>query len=232
MISLIELAIVFIILAIFSIVAYKKNLLDIDGILISNAVGVAAITWGPNPLFDFFVVVIFFLTSELINVLMRKKHGQRGISNVLGNSIPALLMLFLIIVFPKESLILELAFFGAITAAFSDTLSSEIGYFSKSKPILITTFKKVRKGTDGGITFLGEAAALLASTVMAVLIFIIFNNILFSLFLIAAGLVGTNIDSIFGAIFERKKILNNTSVNLIGSFSGAITVIVLAVIFL
>ena len=219
---IIELIIVLIFLIIFSIFSYKKKLLDFEGILIANAVGLAAITYGLNPLLDFLAVVIFFILGEIASNFPKKKHGRRGIWNVVGNSLPALIVLSLILIYPEHSFLFELGFFGAIAAALSDTLSSEVGYYSKAKPIMITTFKRVERGTDGAISILGEFAGLIGGLVIALLYFSLYQNIYTAIVIVVAGLIGTNMDSLFGAIFETKKILNNTHVNLLGGLSGAI----------
>ncbi|MEI7960940.1 MAG: DUF92 domain-containing protein [archaeon] len=235
----IELALILVFLAVFSILSYKKKLLDFEGIFIGNAVGLAAITYGPNPMVDFFAVVIFFVIGEIASNYPKKKHEQRTIWNVIGNSLPALAMLILIIAFPQNSFLLELAFFGAISAALADTLSSEIGYYSKKHPIMITTFKKVPKGTDGGVTRRGEFAALFGGLVIGIIYFFalltgaaipFYKIILYSLAVVLSGLVGSNIDSVFGAVFETRKMLDKTQVNLIGSTAGAIFCIIMGLL--
>ncbi|MEK6958653.1 MAG: DUF92 domain-containing protein [archaeon] len=217
-----ELIVVLVFLALFSIISYKLKLLDFEGVLIANAVGIAAVIYTPNPLICFAAVVTFFLIGELASNIKSKKHEQRTIWNVVGNSLPALVVIAMTAIYSEQAMLWQLAFFGAISAALSDTLSSEIGYFSKSKPIMITTFKKVPRGTDGGITLLGEIAALFGAIVIAALHFYAYSDVFSALIIIGAGMVGTNIDSLAGAIFETRKILNNTHVNLIGCASGAI----------
>lgn len=218
----VELTVLLLFLAFFSILSYKKKLLDFEGILIGNAVGLAAITYGPNPLIDFGIVVLFFVFGEIASNYPKKKHEERNIWNVIGNSLPALITLLPIIIFPEQAFLFELAFFGAISAALADTLSSEVGYYSKSKPIMITTLKPVPRGTDGGVTLLGEAAALFGGLVIGLVHFFVYQNYFLAIAIILAGLVGSNSDSIAGAIFETRKILNNTQVNMIGSACGAI----------
>ena len=227
MLTPIELALVLFFLIFFSIISHKKKLLNFEGILIADVVGLAAITYGPDPLLCFFAVVVFFVIGEIASNYPRKKHEERNIWNVIGNSLPALIVLSLIVPYPEYAIILQLGFFGAISAALADTLSSEIGYYSKRTPRLITTLKKVPRGTDGGVTRLGELAGLLGSIIIASLYFIFFPNIAHFFILIGAGMVGTNIDSFFGAKFEIKKILNNTHVNMIGSSAGAIFALIL-----
>lgn len=226
----VQLALILVFLAVFSIFSYRRKLLDFEGIFIGNAVGLAAITYGPNPLVDFFAVVVFFIIGEIASNYPKKKHEQRNIWNVLGNSLPALAMLILIIPFPQNGPLLELAFFAAISAALGDTLSSEIGYYSKKQPVMITTFRKVPKGTDGGITLLGEAAALLGGLIIGGIYLFFYQNPIASALIIAAAVVGSNVDSIFGGLFETKKILDKTQVNLIGSAAGALFCILLGLL--
>ena len=86
--------------------------------------------------------------------------------NILGNSGTAILALAL--GFPS-------GFFAAFASALADTLSSEIGILSKRKPVLITTLKQVKPGTDGGVTPLGMIAALVGATIIASVHFILFH---------------------------------------------------------
>lgn len=220
--QLLGLVIVLAFLAIFSIFSYKKKLLDFEGVLIADAVGLAAITFGPNPLFDFLAVVVFFVVGEIASNYPKKKHEQRCIWNVVGNSLPALFFLSFVVVYPELAFVFELAFLGAMAAALADTLSSEIGYYSKYSPRLITTLEKVRRGTDGGITVLGELAGLLGGIIVATFHFFIYYDYIVFIILIIAGLIGTNVDSFFGAVYETKKVLNNTHVNLLCGLAGAL----------
>ncbi len=225
-----QLFLILLFFAAFSLFSYKKNLLDLEGVLIANAVGLAAITYGPNPLQDLGIVVIFFIIGEIASNFPRKKHEQRNIWNVVGNSLPSLIMLILIVPFPEKAFLLEIGFFGAISAALADTLSSEVGYYSKKDPIMITTFKRVPRGTDGGITLLGEIAALFGGLVIGVSHYLIYSNPFAAIVIIIAGLVGSNTDSLFGALFETKKLMDNTQVNLIGSTAGAIFTLLLGLL--
>ncbi len=228
----VELTVLLLFLAFFSVLSYKKKLLNFEGILIGNAVGLAAITYGPNPLIDFGIVVLFFIFGEIASNFPRKKHEERNIWNVIGNSLPALITLLPIIILPNEAFLFELAFFGAISAALADTLSSEVGYYSKSKPIMITTFKPVERGTDGGVTPLGEVAALVGGLIIGSVHFFVYSNPLAAIVIVLAGVVGSNSDSVAGALFETKKILNNTQVNMIGSSCGAIFCFIIGLFFL
>ena len=225
-----DLLIVFALLVIFSLVSYYKKLLDFEGILVGNVVGLAAISYAPKPVFAFFTVLVFFIVAEIASNFPIKKHETRNISNVVGNSLPALASIILIVAYPEYAYFLELAFFGAMAAALADTLSHEIGYYSKNKTVLITTFETVERGTDGGITVLGEAAAFFGGLAIAVVYYLAYQNIIVAIVIVLAGFVGSNVDSLAGAILERKKLLNNAQVNLIGSSSGAIFAAIIVLI--
>jgi uncharacterized protein (TIGR00297 family) len=228
--SPLELALVLFFLLFFSVFSYKKRLLDFEGVLIANAVGLAAITYAPNPLLCFAVVVVFFVLGEIASNYPRKKHGQRNIWNVVGNSLPALIILSLIVVLPEFALELQLGFFAAISAALADTLSSEVGYYSRKPPVMITTLKKATRGTDGAISLLGELGALAGAAAIALIYFMSSKDPFFASLILLAGMVGTNADSVAGALFETKGMLNNTHVNMIGSASGAIFALALALL--
>jgi uncharacterized protein (TIGR00297 family) len=124
----------------------------------------------------------------------------------------------------------------SICAAFSDTLSSEIGRLSIIKPRLITTFKKVKIGTDGGVTILGLTAAAIIGAITIVYFMIapkIFNSSFIyttkSILIIGVvGFLGTIIDSYIGATLEKKGYSNNYQTNFLASFiSGAIAFILI-----
>ncbi|GJN05632.1 hypothetical protein PR202_ga23279 [Eleusine coracana subsp. coracana] len=107
-----------------------------------------------------------------------------------------------------------------------DTWSSELGILSKAEPRIITTFKRVRKGTNGGVTIDGLLAAAAAgfsiglafvligflTTVCAPDVF--WRQLLIIPMATAAGLCGSLIDSFLGATVQysgycsvRKKVV-------------------------
>jgi uncharacterized protein (TIGR00297 family) len=115
-----------------------------------------------------------------------------------------------------------LAFIGSVATANGDTLASEIGQTSMSKPRMITTMEVTEAGEDGGITPLGEAAAMAGSIVIGLLAAatgmsggygILVGSI--------AGFLGTNFDSLLGATLQQKGYLTNNGVNLFATLFGA-----------
>jgi len=175
-------------------------------------------------------VILFFAIAEGITLFLNKKHGKRNYKNVLGNCLASIVFFIIGIVFNYLNLISSAAFavaaLAAISAAFSDTLSSEIGRLSKKNPVLITTLKPVKTGVDGGITFLGISAALLGTIIIGV--FFYFVNYEHKLVFIIAicGIIGSLVDSVIGATIERKGYFNNNLTNFTSTFlTGVIAIL-------
>ncbi len=209
-----EVLVLLVSLTVFSVLSYKKKMLNIEGVLIANIVGIGIFLLSDQKLEFFFVAVLFFAVAELATMYSKRKkprHEARTTGNILGNSGTAILALLLGFQF---------GFFAAFASALADTLSSEIGLLSKKRPVLITTFKEVEPGTDGGITSLGMTTALIGAAIIASAHFLLFGDLLLFLILVISGVFGSAVDSFFGAAFERKRLLNNAEVNFLGSLGG------------
>lgn len=107
---------------------------------------------------------------------------------------------------------------AALAEAAADTGSSEIGMAFPGKTVLITNLRRVPAGTDGGMSLFGTVAALVSATAVA---FSATASGLASLrqagTIIVAGFLGTLVDSLLGAVFERRRRLNNDMVNLLST---------------
>jgi len=107
---------------------------------------------------------------------------------------------------------------AALAEAAADTGSSEIGMAFPGKTVLITTFQPAPAGTDGGVSVLGTLAALLGAG--AVALTALFSGLISGrqgLVIVAAGFLGTLVDSLLGALLERRHRLNNDMVNLLST---------------
>jgi uncharacterized protein (TIGR00297 family) len=110
---------------------------------------------------------------------------------------------------------------AALAEAAGDTSSSEIGMAFPGKTLLVTNFKSVPAGTDGGISLFGTVAALLGAAsvaVAAVVTGLVPVNQLATI--VPAGFFGIVIDSLLGAVFERRGMLNNDLVNLLSTVAA------------
>lgn len=167
-----------------------------------------------------------------------KEGGQRNWIQVLCNSVIATVLVLLVGVKTnwqdkcldtKDSVIVTSTIGGIIghyACCNGDTWSSEYGVLSDAQPRLVTTFKKVRRGTNGGVTSDGLWASVAAGAVVGLAFYLVdvatascsFNVAIREIPVIpiamAAGLCGSLIDSLLGATVQysgwcklRKKVV-------------------------
>ena len=228
-------------MGIVGVLAYKLNFVDISGLIGAFVVGFTIWYTGGVP--AFIIVLFFFMSAGLAtkykykakikkNVAQEGK-GKRSWVNVFGSGI--IPMMFSIAMYlAKLSPNLAAAgwpfflfggFVGAVATTTADTLASEIGVFSKSKPRLITNLRrKVPSGTIGAVSLLGEGIALAAGLLIGViaLLFALITpawipgimaaqstiRMEYILFLVPLSVltafIGCNIDSLLGAVFQNR----------------------------
>ena len=209
--------------------AYRARIADISAMLSATLLGVVIII--SSSVWWFLILLTFFLLGglftrykyeyKLAHGIAEARGGVRGYKNVFSNSLAALSLAMMYKISAFDPFIMA-AFLGSIATATGDTLASEIGQTYKGDPIMITTLKKVDPGTDGGISGLGELAALFGAGVIALLSLMIIKDDLNLVFaVLAGGFIGTNIDSVLGATFQQKGYLSNNGVNLVATTIGA-----------
>ena len=103
-------------------------------------------------------------------------------------------------------------FSAAVAVAASDTFASEIGCLDE-RVRMITNFKKCEPGLNGGFSPNGQLAALLGSTIIAMLAFIMEQNAELALLVAIIDWVGCQIDSYLGAILENRGFMTKGTVN-------------------
>jgi uncharacterized protein (TIGR00297 family) len=225
--------------------AYHEDVLTLDGTIAAFGVGMVIgilgnVTW--------LLLLLFFLLSSFLATrykfalkeamgVQEGVKGERRASNVLANGIAPMAAAILSFAqpswFPIE--VSGVVFLSALAVAGSDTLASEIGVLSR-KAYLITTFKRVAPGTDGGISLLGQGCAIGAALYTALVGWFVLGDLarVYSLgatmptmaaYLVipaVIGFVGCQIDSVIGATLERKGFVNKKTTNLLATCSGAI----------
>lgn len=133
-------------------------------------------------------------------------------------------------VLPSLAAITAFAALTALAEAAADTVSSEIGQVFGGEPRMITTFKAVAKGSDGGITLVGTLAGALASLLVMSVGFAAAHNAHLPGYgvSICAGALGATLgllfDSLLGATLERRGWLNNDAVNFLSTLSAIVFV--------
>ena len=124
---------------------------------------------------------------------------------------------------------LLVAMAAALAEAAADTVSSEIGQALGGTPRLITNWKEVPAGTDGGITMAGTLAGGVGAIVVCVVgtVTAVFGWRLLWL-CAAAGIIGMLVDSFLGATLERRDVLGHNAVNFISTAIAAVLAVVLS----
>jgi uncharacterized protein (TIGR00297 family) len=215
--------------------AYKVHFVDISGLISAFIVGFTI--WYTGGVSAFVIILFFFMSAGIAtrykyrtkvqkNVAQEGK-GKRSWKNVFGSGL--IPMMFSIAVY-LTGLSPDLAaagwpfflfggYVGAVATTSADTLASELGVFSKSKPRLITNLRrKVPSGTIGAVSLLGEGAALLAGLsigLIAVFFAIVTpgwvpavtttEHVLFLIPLaLLTAFIGCNVDSFLGAAFQNR----------------------------
>ncbi len=213
---------------------WRVKLADLSGVLSGILMGVLIVSFTD---FRWFVLILSFFVIG--GVFTRYKYdykraigiaqeagGARGYRNVFGNGLVALICAIAFGI--TGNTLLVIAYVGAIATATGDTLASEIGQTHKKLPRLITDLKRVPHGTDGGITTLGEYSALAGSvaiTIIAALLGVATPSIMVPV--IIGSFFGANVDSVLGAVLERRHYLTNSTVNLLATAAGAISSVVI-----
>ncbi|MGV8143140.1 MAG: TIGR00297 family protein [Methanothermobacter sp.] len=218
-----------VLLVVIGIMVYARKALDLLGSVFMIIMGMiiifapdAGVTW----LFLIFIFLILGLGFTKYKHQYKKEikvyEGTRTIRNVVSNGVVP----FVMAAFGNYG-----GFIGSIATATADTMASEVGV--TTTPRLITTFKKVPPGTDGGISVPGTVAGIIGAGVIGVAAYLlgIYPDLYKTMEIaIISGTLGCFIDSLLGALLESKKYLNNEHVNLIATVCGAFIGIILVVI--
>ncbi len=129
---------------------------------------------------------------------------------------------------PSGVEIFSLGMVAAFSEAAADTVSSELGQIQRQAR-LITTWKAVPPGTDGGVSPLGTLAGVLGAALVAGTCFLVsLVSLSGAIISMVAAIAGMLADSLLGALFERRGALNNDAVNFLGTFTAAALAILYA----
>ena len=206
----------------FAGLAWLAHGVNFGGALAGSAI--AFILAGRDVRMFLLLLVLFALVLGVTRLGARRKQqlhtaesaSGRSASQVMANLGMAGLAVALA---PRNWPILALA---ALAEAVADTSSSELGMAFPAKTVLITTAKPVAPGVDGGVSLVGTAAALISAAVIALAGWTAGLLSQRTATVVAlAGFLGTLIDSLLGALLERRGWLNNDLVNFFSTASAA-----------
>ena len=211
----IQLFIGFILAGFVALLSFRQHFLDPGGAAGTFVIGV--IIFGVGGLEWAIPILVFFISSSLLSKLWQnrkktfnllyEKSSTRDIGQVLANGAIACLTVFLFYGSGKEYWFV--VFLGSVAAVTADTWATEIGSLSKSLPRLITTLKPVDSGTSGAVSLLGTTASIVGGIFIAVIGLGLSGSFYYDPFLLIslisiAALLGSSIDSLFGATLQAQ----------------------------
>lgn len=213
---------------------YKLHFVDVSGLISAFVVGFTV--WYTGGVAAFVILLFFFVSSGAATKykykakakvnLAQEGKGKRSWKNVFGSGL--IPMIFSIGIFlarpglftndPFWSFAMFGGFIGAVATTSADTLASEIGVFSKSKPRLITNLRrKVPRGTIGGVSLLGEAVAVFAGVAIGTIallfaflapswvpVYNVYQLIMIFPLAVLTAFMGCNLDSLIGAVVQNR----------------------------
>ena len=197
------------------ITAYKLHSITPDGIVAASLTAITLYTLGGQ--WIGISLLVFFVLGSLVSKFkneykrkaesLQEESGARNWKQVLSNSLPACVVVWITYIYPENKSALLLAF-AVFSASAADTFSSEIGMMSKGKVFNILTGKPMASGLSGGVSLAGFGAGLVGSLLLS-----IFALPQFGwegmIFVVILGFLGTIFDSVIGVILQSKYIGSN-----------------------
>jgi uncharacterized protein (TIGR00297 family) len=212
----------------FGYFSYRTRTADVSGLFSGALIGIILIVFAD--IRWFLVMLAFFIfgsvstryhfTDKERMGVEQAKGGARGYMNVFSNG--AVAAAAAVLWGTTGNPLFAALFVGSVATAAADTLASEIGV-TGGEPYLITNLSRVPVGTNGGVTLLGEIAAVAGAFLISALAYLL--GIIPLIFVpagILAGFIGTTIDSYIGAVFENRGIFGNAGTNFVATGGGGL----------
>ena len=209
-----------------AILAYRARALNQSGALTAAILGSLILGLG-GPSWGLILLSFFISASTLSNRFKRQKlsinayaakGSQRDAGQVLANGAVGgiFVLLFSLIghLFPDSPVVpaLWIGFAASFAGANADTWATELGWLNRRDPVLLSSFKRVPKGTSGGVSLVGTLASLMGAALVAG-VAVLTQSIGWAphisqplgdvfLFITIGGMVGSLVDSVLGATLQ------------------------------
>jgi uncharacterized protein (TIGR00297 family) len=225
---------------VFALLALAMKWVDRSGAAMGFMLGVAIyLGYGYR---SFLILLEFILAGSIATRIGYASKAARGIAEHRGGArswrealanclAPAFFALLSISAFPQAAFLLALV--AALAEAAGDTVSSELGQVLSDRVFLITTFRPVPTGENGGVSIAGTAAGIVAS---ALIIGLGFGLGLCgphpwagSGIALVAAIAGNLFDSVLGATIERAGFVTNGIVNFSGTSLAGVFAFAIAI---
>ncbi len=225
---LLRLGIGFVLAIIIAWIAYRAGALSLSGAAAAALLG--TLVFGLGGLEWAILLVAFFASSSALSRVAKRrkaeieekysKGARRDAGQVLANGGAAGGFVLLHTLFPAAGWP-WLGFVAALAAANADTWATELGVLSPGQPRLITSGRPVERGTSGGVSLAGVAAAFGGALLIGLLGGLFFpgsavlafggtpnelpqSSMIVGITLLVglAGLAGSLVDSLLGATLQ------------------------------
>ena len=223
-----NLLVTFGIVGVLILISEKYRVLDRLGVYAAAALGIIVGTLGH---WTWLVILLGFLGTahkatkwrfeeKASKGLSESSDGHRSWGNVVANGgLPGLVAIIAFILDDHENGLW--LFSAAVSVAAADTFASEIGCLD-NRVRMITTMKRCEPGLNGGFSPNGQIAALVGSTIIAILAFVSEANVELAALVAVIGWLGCQVDSILGAVLENRGLMTKGTVNAAAITSGII----------
>ena len=198
-------------------IAIRWRAIDLQGAIAGLIISLVAFLAGGFAWL--FMIVIFFGVSSAMTKyrydykrklgFAQDKSGTRSWPNSVANGSVAAIASLAELYTHNE--LFAVMFLTSVAVALSDTLATEVGLLSHSKPRLIThPSKTVEAGTSGGVSSVGDIAAISSAvglSFLGIVVAVIVGNSSYDLFAAALAVVlgatiGVFVDSVLGATVQ------------------------------
>ena len=214
--------------------AWRKKLTPAAA-LTGALIGCAIYAGGGYP--GLLLLALFFITGTTATSWKKEKkaaaesnakpQSTRTTGQVIANAGVAAIAGLLALLLPDKKPLFLLAMAASFSAATADTLSSELGMVYGRRFFHLLTLKPDKCGLDGVVSIEGTLLGMAGSALIAAAFALATQwNTRTFFFLIAAGTFGNLVDSALGALFERKGILTNNTVNFLNTLAAALLVLI------
>ncbi|MEM0140220.1 MAG: DUF92 domain-containing protein [Ferroplasma sp.] len=227
-------AIILLLLFVFSL---KFHVFDLKGTIAALIVGVIVVILGS--IFWLILMLIFAISAQIATKYRIKEksakklqegvNGERHASNVIYAALIGIAIAILNAV-KLHNYPYFLIFGVSFASVNADTFASEIGVFDQNVHF-ITNLRKTTPGVNGGISLLGEIAAVLGALIIGIS-YAVLKIHSFSIISIGVitllGFMGCQLDSVLGALFENRGKMSKGQVN---AYSTLAVVIIAFIVY-
>jgi uncharacterized protein (TIGR00297 family) len=198
-----------------------------------TGVGVAEAVYAGGGFAGLILLALFFLLGTMATSWKKeKKLGLKGNAahestrtpgQVIANGGVAALAGIGALLFPQHKPLFLLMMAAGLSSATADTLSSELGMVYGRRFYHLLTFKPDERGLDGVVSLEGTGIGIAGSILIAAAFVLTTQTKLYNFIIVlAAGTLGNLLDSVLGAVLERKGIITNNTVNFLNTLAAAL----------